>query len=291
MISKVLILGASGMLGSAIMRELARDPKLEAWGSLRSDSDKRFFSASTAEHLISGVDVLNEEFIAELFKRVAPQVVINCIGLVKQVKESEDPQLAMAVNAKLPHRLKALCEQSGARLIHFSTDCVFSGVRGDYRETDIPDANDLYGQSKLQGEVGEPNALTLRTSIIGHELHGNQGLLEWFLSQGEACSGYTKAIFSGLPTPILARLVHQLVAKDDLTGVFHVSSQPISKYNLLKAIAAQYGKEIEILPSDELVIDRSLNSERFAKQTGWVAPSWDVMIKEMYIDRAQYVQK
>lgn len=288
---RVLILGASGMLGSAIIRELSRDSQLQVWGSLRSDADKVVFSSQIAGHLISGVDVLNKELLNELFKRVVPQVVINCIGLVKQVKESEDEQMAMAINALLPHQLAKLCEQYGARLIHFSTDCVFSGTRGNYRETDMPDAQDLYGRSKLQGEVAQGNSLTLRTSIIGHELHGNQGLLEWFLSQGSACKGFTKAIFSGLPTPVLASLVHQILDKPDLTGIYHVSSEPISKYNLLKVIAAQYGKEIEIMPSDELVIDRSLNSERFTKQTGWVAPSWDAMIKEMYTDRAQYVQK
>lgn len=288
---KVLVLGASGMLGSAMIRELSRDNQLQVWGSLRSDADKTAFSSQIAEHLISGVDVLNEDHLAELFKRVSPQVVINCIGLVKQVKESEDEQKAMAINALLPHQLAKLCEQYGARLIHFSTDCVFSGARGSYRETDLPDAQDLYGRSKFLGEVTQANALTLRTSIIGHELHGNQGLLEWFLSQESTCKGFTKAIFSGLPTPVLASLVHQILAKPDLKGIYHVSSEPISKYNLLKAIATQYGKEIEIVPSEELVIDRSLDSERFSKQTGWVAPSWDAMIKTMYTDRAQYVQK
>lgn len=288
---KVLILGASGMLGSAMIRELSCDFQLQVWGSLRSDADKAAFSSQIAEHLISGVDVLNEDHLTELFKRVAPQVVINCIGLVKQVKESEDEQKAMAINALLPHQLAKLCEQYGARFIHFSTDCVFSGTRGNYRETDVPDAQDVYGRSKLLGEVDQPNALTIRTSIIGHELHSAQGLLEWFLSQGSTCEGFAKAIFSGLPTPVLASLVHELLVKPDLTGIYHVSSEPISKYNLLKTIAAQYGKEIEIVPSEELVIDRSLDSERFSKQTGWVAPSWDAMIKTMYTDRAQYVQK
>ncbi|MBU3630054.1 SDR family oxidoreductase [Polynucleobacter sp. AP-Melu-500A-A1] len=288
---RVLILGASGMLGSAMIRELSRDSQLQVWGSLRSDADKAAFSSQIAEHLISGVDVLNEDQLTELFKRVAPQVAINCIGLVKQVKESEDEQKAMAINALLPHQLAKLCEQYGARFIHFSTDCVFSGTRGNYRETDIPDAQDLYGRSKLLGELDEPNTLTLRTSIIGHELHGSQGLLEWFLSQESTCKGFSKAIFSGLPTPVLASLVHELLVKPDLTGIYHVSSEPISKYNLLKAIAAQYGKKIDIVPSDELVINRSLDSERFSKQTGWVAPSWDAMIKTMYTDRAQHVQK
>ena len=288
---KVLVLGASGMLGSAMIRELSLDAQLQVWGSLRSDADKAAFSSQIAEHLISGVDVLNEERLTELFKRVAPQVVINCIGLVKQVKESKDEQKAMAINAVLPHQIAKLCEQYGARFIHFSTDCVFSGARGGYRETDLPDAQDLYGRSKLLGELDAPHTLTLRTSIIGHELHGNQGLLEWFLSQESTCKGFTKAIFSGLPTPVLASLVHQILGKPDLTGIYHVSSEPISKYNLLKAIATQYGKEIEIVPSEELVLDRSLDSERFSKQTGWVAPSWDAMIKTMYTDRAQNVQK
>jgi dTDP-4-dehydrorhamnose reductase len=288
---KVLILGASGMLGSAMIRELSRDSQLQVWGSLRSDTDKAAFSPQIAERLISGVDVLDEDQLTEIFKQVAPQVVINCIGLIKHAQESQDSQMAMAINTLLPHQLAKLCLQYGARLIHFSTDCVFSGDRGNYRETDPPDAQDLYGRSKLLGEVDEPNALTIRTSIIGHELHGAQGLLEWFLSQGSVCKGFTKAIFSGLPTPVLARLVHGLLSMPDLTGVYHVSSEPISKYNLLKAIAAQYGKKIEIVPSEELVIDRSLDSERFSKQTGWVAPSWNAMIKTMYTDRAQYVQK
>ena len=286
---KVLILGASGMLGSAMIRELSRDFQLQVWGSLRSDADKAAFSSQIAEHLISGVDVLNEDHLTELFKRVAPQVVINCIGLVKQVKESEDEQKAMAINALLPHQLAKLCEQYRARFIHFSTDCVFSGTRGNYRETDVPDAQDVYGRSKLLGEVDQPTTLTIRTSIIGHELHGKQCLLEWFLSQNTSCKGFSKAIFSGLPTPVLAGLVHKLLAQPDLRGIYHVSSHPISKYNLLKAIANQYGKEIEIVPTDELVIDRSLDSERFSKKTGWEAPSWDQMIKEMHADRANYV--
>ena len=288
---KVLVLGASGMLGSAMIRELARDPLLQVWGSLRSESDMAAFPPMIAKHLISGVDALKEAQITELFKRVTPQVVINCIGLIKHVRGSEDPKMAMAINALLPHQLAKDCQQFGARLIHFSTDCVFSGDRGNYCETDIPDATDLYGLSKLKGEVCEGNVLTLRTSIIGHELHGKQGLLEWFLSQKTSCNGFSKAIFSGLPTPVLARLVHELLAQPDLRGIYHVSSQPISKYNLLRVIAAQYGKVIEIVPTDKLVIDRSLDSRLFSKKTGWEAPSWDQMIKEMHADRDKYVYK
>ena len=286
----VLILGANGMLGSAFMRVLAPDSALKTWGTVRMASTQALFSKALATRLICGVDVMQAKQLERAFDQAKPELVINCIGLVKQDSQANMPLQAIAINALLPHQLAKLCQARNARLIHFSTDCVFSGDRGDYRETDSPDDNDLYGRSKLLGELNDPNTLTLRTSIIGHELAGTQGLLEWFLAQEGSCPGYTKAVFSGLPTVVLAQLVRDtIIPRPDLTGVYHVSAEPISKYNLLKAIATQYGKVIDILPSDALVIDRSLNSERFSKQTGWVAPSWDIMIKEMHSDRAQYV--
>ena len=286
----VLILGANGMLGSAFMRVLAPDSALKTWGTVRMASTQALFSKALATRLICGIDVLQASQLECAFDQIKPELVINCIGLVKQDIQANKPVQAIAINALLPHQLAKLCQARNARLIHFSTDCVFSGDRGDYRETDSPDAEDLYGRSKLLGELNDPNTLTLRTSIIGHELVGSKGLLEWFLAQEGSCSGYTKAVFSGLPTVVLAQLVRDtVIPRPDLTGVYHVSAEPISKYNLLKAIATQYGKVIDIVPSDALVIDRSLNSERFSKQTGWVAPSWDIMIKKMHSDRAQYV--
>ena len=286
----VLILGANGMLGSAFMRVLAPDSALKTWGTVRMASTQALFSKALATRLICGIDVLQASQLECAFDQVKPELVINCIGLVKQDIQANKPVQAIAINALLPHQLAKLCQARNARLIHISTDCVFVGDRGDYRETDSPDAEDLYGRSKLLGELNDPNTLTLRTSIIGHELVGTKGLLEWFLAQEGSCPGYTKAVFSGLPTVVLAQLVRDtVIPMPDLTGVYHVSAEPISKYNLLKAIATQYGKVIDIVPSDALVIDRSLNSERFSKQTGWVAPSWDLMIKEMHTDRAQYV--
>lgn len=288
---KVLVLGANGMLGSAMMRELARTPNIECIGTVRLPSTALLTLEKTAR-FIANIDVTKIEQLESVFDQVQPHVVINCIGLVKQDPASEDPLMAISINALLPHQLAALCQKGGARLIHLSTDCVFSGDRGNYVESDFADASDLYGRSKYLGEVKDPHALTIRTSIIGHELAGTQGLLEWFLSQQERCKGYTRAIFSGLPTTVLAKLIcEKVLPNTGLSGVYHVSSNPISKYNLLKLIASEYGKSIEIVPSEELVIDRSLNSERFSKAVQWVAPSWESMVKEMHIDKVQYVQK
>ena len=286
----VLILGANGMLGSALMRVFTPSSALKTWGTVRLASTQALFSKALATRLICGIDALQTSQLERAFDEAKPQVVINCIGLVKQDCQESDAIKAMAINALLPHQLAKLCQARNARLIHISTDCVFSGERGNYHERDIADAKDLYGRSKLLGEVTDSHALTLRTSMIGPELQNPHGLLDWFLAQKASCPGYTKAVFSGLPTVVLAQLLRDtVIPRPDLMGVYHVSSEPISKYNLLNAVAVQYGKAIDIVPSDTLVIDRSLNSERFSKQTGWVAPSWDAMIKEMYTDRADHV--
>lgn len=280
---RVLVLGASGMLGNAMVRVLSETPNLEVFGTVRSAGASRFFAPAIAERLIAGVDVEQHDALVKLFARVRPDIVVNCIGLVKQLADAEDPLVALPLNSLLPHRLARLCELVGARLVHMSTDCVFSGRKGRYLESDTPDAEDVYGRSKLLGEVAYPHAITLRTSIIGHELQSAHGLVGWFLSQQGRCSGYTKAIFSGFPTVVLAQIVRDVVIpRPDLSGVYHVAAQPISKYDLLKLIAEVYGKAIEITPSDRLVIDRSLNADRFREATGYVAPAWSELIKTMH---------
>ena len=164
-----------------------------------------------------------------------------------------------------------------------STDCVFAGDKGGYRESDPSDAKDLYGRSKYLGEVSYPHTITLRTSIIGHELQSANGLIEWFLSQQEKCSGYTRAVFSGVPTVVLAKIIRDVVIpRPELHGVYHVAGHPISKYDLLKLVAQVYGKSIDIVPDDQVVIDRTLNSERFQKATGYSVPEWGKMIELMY---------
>jgi dTDP-4-dehydrorhamnose reductase len=200
--------------------------------------------------------------------------------------EANNPLLAVPINTLLPHRLAALCSVSGARLVHISTDCVFSGSKGGYLESDFPDAYDLYGRSKLLGEVDYPNAITLRTSIIGHEISGSRSLVGWFLAQEGRVKGFTRAKFSGLPTVELARVVRDFVLpRPELHGLYHVAAEPIDKFKLLMLIAQVYGKKIEIIPDNDFAIDRSLNGERFKAATGYVAPSWQTLIERMHAQR------
>ena len=279
---KILVLGASGMLGNAVFRALAQSQKHEVWGSARSSSTKKYFSKELANKIITGVDVENIDALTRLFTKIRPEVVVNCIGLVKQLAEAEDPLYALPINSILPNRLARLCELVEARLIHISTDCVFSGRKGGYIESDETDAKDLYGRSKLLGEVDYPHAITLRTSIIGHELNSAHGLIGWFLAQEGNIKGYTRAIFSGLPTCELARIIRDFVLpKPELHGLYHVAAEPISKFELLCLVNEEYEKKLNIEPDEKLKIDRSLNAKRFQEATGYQAPAWPQLIAQM----------
>lgn len=281
---QVLVLGASGMLGNAVVRWLAQDPQLAVVGSVRGEATARRLQAmAPAARFVSGVDVESLDGLTRLFAEVRPKVVINCIGIVKQLAEADDPLTAIPINALLPHRLARLAQVAGARMVHVSTDCVFTGSRGLYKESDVPDAADLYGRSKLLGEVDYPNAVTLRTSIIGHELASQHGLVGWFLAQQGPVRGFTRAVFSGLPTVELARVIHEHVLPNEgLHGTYHVSAAPLNKYELLKLVARQYGRETDIQPHDQLVIDRSLDSSRFREATGYQPPDWPELVRRMH---------
>ncbi len=280
---KVLVLGASGMLGNAVFRVMREDAELEVFGTVRSNNAPNLFSAELAKNIITNCDVDDYDALVELFVKHKPELVVNCIGLIKQLADADDPLITLPINSMLPHRLAHICKLIDARLIHMSTDCVFSGYKGNYKETDISDAIDLYGKSKYIGEVSYPNCTTIRTSIIGHELGTSNGLIEWFLSQENSCSGFRRAIFSGLPTVVLAKVIRDFVVpKKDLIGVYHVAAKPISKYDLLKLVAEVYGKKIDIIPDDELEIDRSLNAERFNLITGYTPPDWPELIEIMH---------
>lgn len=280
---KVLVLGATGMLGNAMFRILSESAELSVYGTARSESARCRFPSKLSSRIVVGTDVENNDSLTKVFAVVRPDVVINCVGLVKQLADANDPLQAIPINSLLPHRLAVLCQAIGARLVHISTDCVFSGHKGSYLETDFPDAYDLYGRSKLLGEVDYPHAVTLRTSIIGHELSGNRSLVNWFLSQQGSVKGFTRAIFSGLPTVELSTVVRDVVLpRKNLCGLYHVSAKPINKFDLLQMIAKIYGKNIEINPSEEVVIDRSLNSDRFKEATGYTPPDWPILIQHMY---------
>jgi len=284
---RVLVLGVTGMLGSAVFKQLSRDSGDEVWGTLRSASGLRYFPEGAHGQLISNVDALDHDALVSVFARVRPAVVINCVGLIKQLADAEDPLSALPVNAILPHRLAKLCALSGSRLIHISTDCVFSGRKGSYTEADPSDAEDLYGKSKFMGELQDlPHAITLRTSIIGHELGSHHALIDWFLSQSGPVKGYAKAIFSGLPTVELARVMKDFVIpRPGLSGLYHVSVDPIDKLSLLRLVAQIYGKTIEINPDAQVCIDRSLDSTRFRETTGYVPPTWPELVRLMHDQR------
>lgn len=281
--NRLLVLGASGMLGNAVLRWFAQDANYQVFGSVRSLASVKALQAQAPQaQFVAGIDVESLDSLTRLFAQVRPDVVVNCIGVVKQLAEADDPLMAIPINALLPHRLARLAQVAGARLVHVSTDCVFSGKKGGYLESDPSDAYDLYGRSKLMGEVDYENAITLRTSIIGHELNSAHGLVGWFLSQTGPVRGFTKAIFSGLPTVELARVIQQhVLPHPELRGTYHVSAEPIDKYTLLKLVATAYGRTNDIAPDDKLVIDRSLNSERFRAATGYQPPAWPALVQRM----------
>jgi dTDP-4-dehydrorhamnose reductase len=281
--TKVLVLGTSGMLGHAVFRLLADSPGHTVFGSARSSRIRDAIEPRLHDRLICGVDAENQDSLTRAIASTRPDVVVNCIGLVKQLADANDPLIALPINALLPHRLAHICELAGARLVHISTDCVFSGTKGMYTENDPSDAQDLYGRSKYLGEVDSPYAITLRTSIIGHELGAAHGLVGWFLTQQQSVNGYTKAIFSGLPTVELARTIRDyVIPQPQLHGLYHVSAEPISKHDLLRLVAQVYGKSIEIIPDDRVRIDRSLDSTRFRSQTGYTPKPWAQLIADMH---------
>ena len=279
----VLVLGATGMLGNAVFRSLSASKDLHVYGSARSTRLISLLPAALQEQVVGGVDVENVDSLLGVFGRVKPDIVINCIGLIKQLAEAEDPLVAVPVNTILPHRLARICAAVSARLIHISTDCVFDGKKGGYVESDPADAQDLYGRSKHMGEVDYLNAVTLRTSIIGHELDTSVGLLGWFLKSEGRVNGFQRAIFSGLPTVELSEIIRDhVIPRPQLRGLYHVASAAISKFDLLRIVASVYGKNIEIVPDRGLVIDRSLNAGRFHAATGYQAPEWTSLIKKMH---------
>lgn len=284
---KVLVLGVTGMLGNAVFDIFSQDLAFETWGTLRSAAGVRLFCEEKQGRLLAGVDVLDQDALLAVMAKVRPELVINCVGLIKQLADANDPIVALPINAMLPHRLSRLCALCNSRLIHISTDCVFSGSQGGYVESDRSDAEDLYGKSKFIGELHDQrHAVTLRTSIIGHELQTNHALVDWFLSQNERVKGFASAVFSGLPTVELARVMKDyVVPHPELNGLYHVAAAPISKLELLRLIATQYGKAIEIVPDAALVIDRSLNAARFRQATGYVASDWSELIRQMHAGR------
>jgi dTDP-4-dehydrorhamnose reductase len=270
------------MLGHAAYRCFAAAPGVEAFATLRGGSARRHFAAELQHGLVPGVDALDSDGLTAVLARLRPEAVVNCIGIVKQLSQSRDPLVALPVNALFPHRLARLCALLGARLVHISTDCVFRGSRGGYTEQDPADPDDLYGRSKLLGEVNEPHAVTLRTGLVGRELETRHGLVEWFLGESGAVRGFTRAVFSGLTTREMASLIlRHVLPNPGLHGVWHVSAAPITKHDLLVLLREAYDRRTRIEADASLVLDRSLDSSRFRTATGYEPPSWPAMIRQM----------
>lgn len=279
------------MVGHKLWQRLQRE--FQTYATIRGGSSRlQALKISDAGRLICHVNTCDFDSVVNAVRTVRPDVVINCIGVVKQCAESQDPVTAIGVNALFPHRLARLAGAAGARFITLSTDCVFSGKRGAYSELDTPDATDLYGRSKLLGEVQGEGCLTLRTSVIGRQLENNYGLIEWFLSQeGKTIKGFTKAIFSGLTTHALAEIIAEIIENHgSLHGVWHMASEPISKYALLNLVRDAINLSVDIIPDDTFVCDRSLDGSRLHAKTGIAAPSWPVMIERLFKDPTPYEQ-
>ncbi len=282
---KILILGGTGMLGHKLYSILQRN--YDAYATIRSSlREVEKFNIFNAENIFENVNVENLNSVIDVATKLKPMVLINCVGIIKQLKESNDPIKSIKINALLPHQLSILCEKLNIRLIHISTDCIFSGKRGNYLDEDISDAEDLYGRTKYLGEVSDKaHSVTLRTSIIGRELKTKLGLVEWFLSQHGQATGYKKAIFSGFTTFEFSRIISDyIIPNNALSGIYNISSEPISKYDLLNLIKDIYKKEINILPDEKIIIDRSLDSNKFRKTVNYSPPSWRDLINTMKLD-------
>ena len=281
------------MLGHKLCRELL--VKHEVHTTLRGIDDACRNNPSlvgfSRANVRLGVNALDLQGVTEVIDDAKPQAVINCIGIVKQREAAKAAIPSILINALFPHQLAEICQKRNVRVIHVSTDCVFSGNRGSYTEDDIPDPPDLYGRTKLLGEIDGPGCLTLRTSIIGWELTQRAGLLEWFAAQrGRSIKGYRGAIYTGVSTTVLADLITTLLEKHpDLSGLYQVASKPINKYDLLVRLRDALGwKDIVISPDDDFRCDRSLAGGCFEAATGWHAPAWDDMIAGLAKEWAEY---
>jgi len=287
---RILILGAYGMVGHKLFLTLSK--RFDLFATCRS-FHKKWSHILPKERLFADVHADNFDSVIGAVQSVAPDVVINCIGIVKQLDAAKDPVVSININALFPHMLANLCGTSGAKLIHFSTDCVFSGRKGRYTEDDICDAEDLYGRTKYLGEVSGKGCLTIRSSVIGRELGTSTALLEWFLSQrGKKVKGFSKAIYTGFTTKAMADIVIKIIEKHSaLSGVWQVASKPISKYELLCMINRRMGLNVDIEKDEQFVCDRSLDGSRFVEETGIATPIWEKMIDQLVDEEIFYSSK
>ena len=287
--ANILVLGATGMLGSALFYSLPKiDKNYHVFGTTRGGSP----IPVTGERMtvVQLNDVFDRAALLQILKSNNINVVVNAIGLIKQIGAQITKADFIQINAWLPHYIMDLCDEVGVRFIEVSTDCVFTGDKGNYSEEDIPDAKDIYGVTKLMGEVTDnPNAITIRTSIIGHESGRAASLIDWFLASNGAVNGYKRAIFSGFPTVVIADILGRyILPRTDMHGLYHVSADPIDKFSLLNLVAKIYNHDITILSDEKVILDRSLNSNKFRELTGYSSPEWPELIQIMKSQRPNW---
>ena len=279
---KILIIGASGMIGHYLFGYLSQKKKYQIYGFVRNKrvlKDNKFLFNHKN---ILEVEILRNNNLKKIILDLQPEIIINCSGIVKQNPLIRNVPLSIELNSIFPHNLNLICKEIDCRLIQLSTDCVFSGIKGNYKETDLPDPNDIYGRSKLLGELDYKNCITIRTSFIGHELVNNWGLLSWFLSQKNKVKGFKNAIYSGLTTLEISKVIKNFViTNNSLNGLYHISSNPIDKFSLLRIINQTYGKNLNIEPDYLSKSDKSLNSLKFQNETGYKPIEWEDAIREL----------
>ena len=282
---RILILGANGLAGNTLFRIFNTQYNLTAYGTIRSNKLLDSFPNHLRSKIISEVDVFDTPTLTSIFYTTNPDIVINCISASKDKIINSDPLELLPIFSLLPHTLSKLSNHYSSRLIHLSSDGVFSGKKGMYIEADQPDAQDIYGLSKRLGEVDNKHSITIRTSLIGHSISKNDGLVDWFLSQSKVCKGYTNVCFSAITTVELAHIIAKIILpRSDLHGIYHIPSQPITKFSLLNVISEIYKKTIQITPDNSVVSNRSLNGDKFMNSTGYIAPCWNELISMMYKD-------
>lgn len=281
------------MLGHKLFTTLVRVHGYDVTGTIRGVHDsKSYHPIFTGRNIIGNVQAEEFDVVRRLLYKEQPDIVINCIGIIKQLPAAFNHIQSIKINALFPNQLSEICSAVGARLIHFSTDCVFSGNRGNYTEVDLPDPVDLYGHTKYLGEVYKPHCVTLRTSIIGHELKTRNGLVEWFLAQTGSVQGYKNAIYTGFPTIEMSRIISEfIIPNGSVRGLVHVSSAPINKFDLLSLIASVYKKDIRIEQQMAFKCNRSLISDKFRALTDYQPPEWSDLVQTMYVDYLNTVKE
>ncbi len=285
---RVMVVGATGTLGHRLCLEWAE--RFECWGTVRDPVEEPVAKLLASTRLIAGVTADEPSTLQAALGQARPEVVVNCVGAVKQAEAGQQPIPAIRINSLFPHELAAACREASARLVHVSTDCVFSGDRGGYTEQDVPDATDIYGRSKLLGEVSGEGLLTLRTSLIGRELRSSLGLLEWLISnRGGSVRGFSRAVFSGLTTIALAAEIGAVLEEHPgLEGVWQLASEPIDKLELLTMLERELQLGIEIVPDDTVIVDRSLDSSRLCRATGREPRRWEEMVEVLAANATPY---